>query len=506
MSAIKFAKTHNLVVFLKKRAESKGFVQIVDFLNANPIKYALIVNPTIYTSCIQQFWDSAKVKTVNEDVQIRALVDGKRIIVNGASIRRDLQLQDAEGTELFMNYQFGDMSHHKKSFVTSSLTKKVFANMKRERKGFSRIVTPLFETMMKKQRSKRKQRKETKIPHIEPQTKESVPTPSNDPLPSGETRMQLTKLMNLCTNLQKQVLDLEKAKTSQAEEIVDLKKRVKKLERKKKSRTSGLKRLWKVDSTTRVESSKDKERRMNKEEMFGVDDLDGGEVIMDATTSENVEQDSIVVEKEVSTADPVTTAGEVVTTAEGVEVTTIATTLQISKDGLTLAQTLIEIKVDKPKARGVIVQVPKIVEERSKKTQAKVTEGSSKRAGDELEQESPKRQRLKKEDDSVKLKRCLKIVPEDEDDVTIKATPLSSKSPTIIDYKIYEKRGKATSKSSEHMSTMYYLLVEKMYPFTKNILHQLWNDVRLQVDYELEMAYDLLRLIKRQINKGYIPK
>nr|GEY65984.1 hypothetical protein [Tanacetum cinerariifolium] len=27
---------------------------------------------------------------------------------------------------------------------------------------------------------------------------------------------------------------------------------------------------------------------------------------------------------------------------------------------------------------------------------------------------------------------------------------------------------------------MYYLLVEKMYPFTKNILHQMWNDVRLQ--------------------------
>nr|GFA93546.1 NAC domain-containing protein [Tanacetum cinerariifolium] len=49
---------------------------------------------------------------------------------------------------------------------------------------------------------------------------------------------------------------------------------------------------------------------------------------------------------------------------------------------------------------------------------------------------------------------------------------------------------------------MYYLLVEKMYPFTNNILHQLWSDVRLQVDYEVEMAYDLLRLIKRQINKG----
>nr|GEZ91540.1 hypothetical protein [Tanacetum cinerariifolium] len=44
---------------------------------------------------------------------------------------------------------------------------------------------------------------------------------------------------------------------------------------------------------------------------------------------------------------------------------------------------------------------------------------------------------------------------------------------------------------------VYYLLVEKMYSFTRNILHQMWNDVRLQVDYEVEMAYDLLRLIRR---------
>nr|GEX00942.1 hypothetical protein [Tanacetum cinerariifolium] len=36
------------------------------------------------------------------------------------------------------------------------------------------------------------------------------------------------------------------------------------------------------------------------------------------------------------------------------------------------------------------------------------------------------------------LKRCLEIVPED-DDVVIEATPLSSKSPTIVDYKIYKE-------------------------------------------------------------------
>nr|GEX56443.1 hypothetical protein [Tanacetum cinerariifolium] len=78
----------------------------------------------------------------------------------------------------------------------------------------------------------------------------------------------------------------------------------------------------------------------------------------------------------------------------------------------------------------------------SKKTQAEVSKGSSKRGRDEIEQESAKRQRLEKEDDTAELKRCLEIVlEEDDDDVTIEATPISSKSPTIVDYKIY-KEGK----------------------------------------------------------------
>ncbi|GJY29676.1 hypothetical protein Tco_0405443 [Tanacetum coccineum] len=46
---------------------------------------------------------------------------------------------------------------------------------------------------------------------------------------------------------------------------------------------------------------------------------------------------------------------------------------------------------------------------------------------------------------------------------------------------------------------VYYLLVEKTYPLTRNTLHQLWNDVRLQVEYEDEMAYELLRLLLKKL-------
>ncbi|GKC71330.1 hypothetical protein Tco_1117213, partial [Tanacetum coccineum] len=103
MATLQFADTYNLVVFLAKPAESEGFEQIVDFLNANPIRYALTINPTIYTPCIEQFWATIKVKIVNREVQLQALVDGKKIIVTEASERRDLQLNDEEGTDCLPN-------------------------------------------------------------------------------------------------------------------------------------------------------------------------------------------------------------------------------------------------------------------------------------------------------------------------------------------------------------------------------------------------------------------
>ncbi|GJV57330.1 hypothetical protein Tco_1458335 [Tanacetum coccineum] len=160
------------------------------------------------------------------------------------------------------------MSHHKKIYVNPLHTKKIFANMKREGNDFSGRVTPLFPTMMVQ--ATQVEGVDSGIPTDSQQTpittqpsssrpQKNVPIPSNDPLLSGEDRMQLTELMILCTNLQKYVLDLEKAKDAQAKEIVGLKKRVQKLERKKKSRTTGLQRLRKVGESSRVESFVDKE-------------------------------------------------------------------------------------------------------------------------------------------------------------------------------------------------------------------------------------------------------
>ncbi|GJR57987.1 putative ribonuclease H-like domain-containing protein [Tanacetum coccineum] len=86
------AARHNLLLLV-----------IVDFLNASSIKYALTVNLTIYTLCIEQLWSNVKAKTVNGEVQLQALVDGKKIVVAEASVRRDLQLEDANGVDCLPN-------------------------------------------------------------------------------------------------------------------------------------------------------------------------------------------------------------------------------------------------------------------------------------------------------------------------------------------------------------------------------------------------------------------
>ncbi|GKB60668.1 hypothetical protein Tco_0916854, partial [Tanacetum coccineum] len=79
--------------------ESDGFAEIIDFLKASSVHYALTVNLIIYTSCIEQFWTTAKVQKGNGVRQLQALVDKKRVIVTESSIRRDFHLDDAEGTD-----------------------------------------------------------------------------------------------------------------------------------------------------------------------------------------------------------------------------------------------------------------------------------------------------------------------------------------------------------------------------------------------------------------------
>nr|GEU29357.1 hypothetical protein [Tanacetum cinerariifolium] len=141
---------------------------------------------------------------------------------------------------------------------------------------------------------------------------ENVTTTSNDLLLNGEDRLQLNEMMDLCTNLQKEVLDLKVAKTAQANEIDSLKKRVKKLEQKKKSRTLGLKRRF--------------DDQMFDDQMFDA--------------YKNLQGEEVVVAKQ-----------DVQDSAAQVNVVTLVTINEI-----TLAKALEALKTSKPKIRGIAIR------------------------------------------------------------------------------------------------------------------------------------------------------
>nr|GEV25830.1 hypothetical protein [Tanacetum cinerariifolium] len=108
MATLKFCDTHNMIAYLNKTKGSEGFHQIVDFLNYSPIKFALTENPTIYTSLIQQFWQTVIANTHDtREIQIIATIHGNVKLISEASIRRHLKLEDSDGistpphTEIF---------------------------------------------------------------------------------------------------------------------------------------------------------------------------------------------------------------------------------------------------------------------------------------------------------------------------------------------------------------------------------------------------------------------
>ncbi|GJZ73004.1 hypothetical protein Tco_0637150 [Tanacetum coccineum] len=98
-----------MVAYLKKPTGSEGFQEIVDFLNGSHIRYALTKNPTIYVSLIEKFWQTATVRTVdNGEQEINATVDGKEFTITEASVRRHLQLADADGISVLPNTEIFD--------------------------------------------------------------------------------------------------------------------------------------------------------------------------------------------------------------------------------------------------------------------------------------------------------------------------------------------------------------------------------------------------------------
>ncbi|GJU42330.1 hypothetical protein Tco_1195287 [Tanacetum coccineum] len=125
--------------------------------------------------------------------------------------------------------------------------------------------------------------------------------------------------------------------------------------------------------------------------------------------------------------------------------------------------------------------------------------------GEELEQESSKKHKLEEDKETEELKQCLEIIPDYGDDVTIDATPLSTKSPSIMlknfdieDLEVLWSIVKARFKKTKPVNYMDNFLLLNLKTMVKHHVED-----SLQVDYECEMTFELLRLVKKQLKEGY---
>nr|GEU35922.1 reverse transcriptase domain-containing protein [Tanacetum cinerariifolium] len=306
---------------------------------------------------------------------------------------------------------------------------------------------------------------------------ESVSKHSNDSLLArGNTlrsdvdSLKLDELMALCTTLQNRVLDLEKTKTTQHNEIVSLKRRVKKLNKKNRSRTHRLKRLYKgmidaIDADeeiTPVNVQDDADKEMFDVNVLDVKVINIAKLIIDATqvsTAGDI----------VSTASiPDSTASAITTVSAAITTTATITTV----DDITLAQTLEEIKSTKPKEKGINMQELAYEEERSNQVDEEAA--LKLQAAFDEEERLVREKAINVEEANIALiktwddiqakidfdhqlaERMINTFENfrtelvkgkekrpDEEEVAIDAILLSLKSPNIVDWKIYKDRRKS---------------------------------------------------------------
>ncbi|GJV72878.1 hypothetical protein Tco_1492873 [Tanacetum coccineum] len=340
------------------------------------------------------------------------------------------------------------------------------------------------------------------------------------------------QLKNAARELQgkyaKWVLDLE--------QTTSLKRRVKKLEKKIRSRTHKLKRLYKVGLTARVESS-DNEESLEQE---GADEMEVVEEVVEVVSAV----------KQIIDAAKVSAAGDIVSTASAATTVSAATT--------TTATTVNDITLAQDKGKGILIEpvkpIKKIDQIRSDKETAlmlqaefdeeerltrekaekekeanimfdkafkrvntfedfrtELVEGKENRAGTELAQEIPKKQKADLVDlyKLVKAKYELTRSVEDLDlilwgDLKTMFEPhvedkvwRNQQDYKVLSWKLYDSCG-VHSLRMQHVQI--YMLVEKKYPLTPSTLLMMLEK-KLMIDYESEMAYQLLKSIIKQLKK-----
>nr|GEY95303.1 hypothetical protein [Tanacetum cinerariifolium] len=426
--------------------------------------------------------------------------------------------------QLIINHQLGDMTYHKGIFATPSLTKKVFANMKRVGIRFSREVTTLFDNMLK-HKPKRKHTKEPEVPPTESQVKHNVPLPypSHDPLPTGEDSQKLKELMDLCTNLSNKVLDFES-------EVLNIKSTYKAKIEKLKSmveRNHPNRRGKIADIVADVEINLEKVQAeaynldlghqekvlsmldVNNEEPTDVEEVlevvKAAKLITKVVTTAGVDRRGVIIQDLEKTTTTVTVQPRVQSKDKEKailikEPKPLKMQVQIDLDEEVTRQLEVELSAD-INWNAVIKQIPivdyKIHTERNRPYFKIIRADGNHRLFLSF---STMLKNFDREDLEslwkIVKERFKKIEPKNYTDDYLLNTLKIMFAKHNVEANVWKDQ-----KGKYNIST-----VERMYPLTHFTLEQMVNNVRLEVDDESEMSLKLLRLVRRQLNEGYVPQ
>ncbi|GJU29418.1 putative ribonuclease H-like domain-containing protein [Tanacetum coccineum] len=362
-------------------------------------------------------------------LRLHALIDGKKIIVTEATVRRDLHLEDAEGVECLPNATIFEELTRMGIYLAPSHTKKISGNIRRVGKGFSGRVTPLFPTMVEQNQEELGEGSAIPIdPHHTPTFIQPSPQPQKTQKPrrpKKDTQVPQSSVPSDSVADEDVYKELDDSLVRAATTASSLEA--------EQDNGGGPKRQETIGDTiaqTRFENvsklSNDPLLARGDEESLGedaskqgrrIDDIDADETItltghddemFDVDTLNNEEMN--VAEQEVAAKD-----------------------VDLTVDEVTLAQSLTALKRVKLKVKGIVIQesafnrVNTFVNFRTD-----LVEGSLKRAGETLEQKSTKKQKVDEHKSTKELQSLMEVIP-DEQEVAIDAIPLATKSPSIVD-------------------------------------------------------------------------
>nr|GEX25661.1 hypothetical protein [Tanacetum cinerariifolium] len=478
----------------------------------------------------KQLWPLHPLRLKGEVMCLQALVDKKKVIITEATIREALRLDDAESIDCLPNEEiFTELSRMGTSWnefsssmasavicLSIALIQKVFANMRRVGKGFSGVDTPLFEGMIVAQQADDVTDEgatdvdvdvvpaaadEPSIPPPTPTTQPppsqelpstsqvlptsppsliaQPPSPQQQPQPSqpshdAEISMDLLHtLLETCTTLTRRVTQLVHDKIAQTLEITKLKQMVKKLERRNKLKVSKLKRLKKVGTTQRVDTSKD---TVMDDEVA---------IKKDAEIEENADDDELEPAKLKEVVEVVTTAKlmtEMVTAASAI--------ITAADTPITTATLTASPSADRRRKGVIMVEEPKPL-----KKQAQIEQDEAYYFNFNVAFLEKTKEQLE-EEESRELKKRLKVKQRKQEDLEVlwqlvKERFASSKPKNFSDDFLLTTLTYMFEKLD--VQAQMILLVERRYPLTRFTLDQMLNNVRLEVEEESEVSLELLR-------------